>query len=176
MEVAGVQQTAMDMRVAQLNTRYGDDLFSDMSLKDFENDISTTSVTELSIEGWRLVIVDDNDDFAGECYPEDRVIKLAESDVANDCTLLHELIHAYIFLLEGVLGQIYPQYVTLRLFDKLRKEIPNLMEKVSTDVHIDNPAHTPLFLLKSLDLDLRCGFPLGTIYGYGRVEMFSGCH
>jgi hypothetical protein len=30
-----------------------------------------------------------------------------------------------------------------------------------------------LFLLKSLDLDLRLGWKLGTVFGYGREDYFT---
>lgn len=33
--------------------------------------------------------------------------------------------------------------------------------------------HNPLFMLKSLDLDLRLGKPLGAVYSYGRNDLFK---
>jgi hypothetical protein len=33
--------------------------------------------------------------------------------------------------------------------------------------------HTPLFLLKSLTIDLARRLPLGTVYSYGRSDEFS---
>ena len=33
--------------------------------------------------------------------------------------------------------------------------------------------HDILFLLKSFDLDIRMGYPLGTVFSYGREEEFK---
>ena len=37
-----------------------------------------------------------------------------------------------------------------------------------SDMAVNSGEHGLLFLLKSLDLDIRFGFPLGTVCGYGR--------
>ena len=34
--------------------------------------------------------------------------------------------------------------------------------------------HDLTFFLKSLDLDIRMGYPLGTVFGYGMTERLAG--
>jgi len=53
----------------------------------------------------------------------------------------------------------------------LLPKIPKLEEMILIDIHIGNYVHSPFFMLKSLDLDLRLKKPLGTIYSYGRTVM-----
>ena len=66
----------------------------------------------------------------------------------------------------------YREYVTLRLYEKLCHKIPGLMTMITVDNHITREGHTPLFMLKSLDLDIRLGLELGTLYGHDRVDLF----
>ena len=180
------QQWALRRRLFEIDTRFGGDLFSDMDLNDYIDELTcyevqidgkwetmTGDLVYINVDDWRLVVVDDNDEYIGYCKPEKKVIEIVESRVTDDIVLLHELIHAYEDLLDDIVGGAYSKYVVIRLFDKLSKQIPNLVTKVTLDVHRDNIVHTPLFLLKSFDLDLRCGLPLGTIYGYGRTRLFS---
>ena len=42
-----------------------------------------------------------------------------------------------------------------------------------TELQSQGGTHDILFLLKSFDLDLRKGYPLGTVFGYGRTEYFA---
>ena len=62
------------------------------------------------------------------------------------------------------------------------KRIPRLDEILENHAHAlnqhilyaDGGKHDVLFLLKSLDLDMRMGYPLGTVFGYGRSDEFKG--
>ena len=91
--------------------------------------------------------------------------------------LLHELIHIY----EGVLDKLpkyYHDVLLYSLLKKLRNNIPDLDDRIILHTHLYYGAeitnsggdHDILFFLKSLDLDLACGYPLGTVCGYGRDE------
>ncbi|MCL4419554.1 hypothetical protein M1146_05660 [Patescibacteria group bacterium] len=88
----------------------------------------------------------------------------------NDLTLLHEIIHAFEFMLSGVR---LDNFVTVRLFVELSYKIPNLSELINRDSHLDNKEHTTLFLLKSLKLDLELNLKSGTIYAYGREDLLN---
>jgi hypothetical protein len=173
--------------------------FSDMTLKEFEKELTKYEILEdgnlietygdlvldlgLEICGnnpaswWRFSIVEnpdpDNKEVAGVCYGKERIIKISEQHKDDDITLLHELIHAY----EVMLGQYsrFEQFLVLKLYEKLLPRIPNLMELVILDNHRDLivQQHNPLFMLKSLDLDLRLEKTLGTVYSYERDDLLK---
>jgi len=84
-------------------------------------------------------------------------------------TLLHEMIHAYEHQLKFVQGEI----LTVRLYSKLKEKIKNLDLVLTAWAHCENQQlqdeendHAILFLLKSLDLDLRLNLPMGAIIGF----------
>ena len=64
------------------------------------------------------------------------------------------------------------------LYRDLSGKIPDLKVRLIMHSHItvaeqtarQGGWHGMLFYLKSLELDLRCGFKLGTVCGYGRDE------
>ncbi len=112
--------------------------------------------------------------FSGEdsilCVPPD----------ANDLTVLHEMIHLH----ECVIDQL-PMYwhdmLYWALYKDLRNKIPELDEIITRHAHMLNESdlyalggnHDILFLLKSFDLDIRTGYPLGTVFAYGRANDFK---
>jgi len=85
--------------------------------------------------------------------------------------VLHEMIHAHIGLVKEKQG-LYDidQYLLLGLFNKLKKKLRSLYKTLEEYVDYDGckfqATHCLLFYLKSLDLDLRLGLPLGTVCGY----------
>ena len=68
------------------------------------------------------------------------------------------------------------------LFQDLREKIPALDEIVNhhshqlTQANLESAGgnHDLLFLLKSFDLDIRMDYPLGTVFAYGRQDLFKG--
>lgn len=64
----------------------------------------------------------------------------------------------------------YKELVTVCLYQKLKDEIADLDEKIMDNLFffrisaLDCNEHDTLFYLKSLDLDRRMGYELGTIY------------
>jgi len=125
---------------------------------------------DLSVAQWRYVIKGDLDS-DGRCNGSERVIEIHPNHEKNNEVLLHEMIHAYEFLLFEA-SPSYGQYVLLALYNKLSKKVPGLMKLVTLDSHIALNVHTPLFMLKSIDLDIRLRRPLGTIYEYDRLDLF----
>jgi len=84
-------------------------------------------------------------------------------------TLLHEMIHAY----NSQLMYVQAEILLVRLYNKLKEKIKNLDPVITAWAHCENQQlqdeyndHAILFLLKSLDLDLRLNLPMGAIIGF----------
>ena len=85
------------------------------------------------------------------------------------------MIHAYEFILSQKIPMLH-EYLTLALYKKLSPLINDLDKRLSEHgemygqyrVTSSGGYHGLLFYLKSLDLDIRCGYSLGTVCGYGR--------
>jgi hypothetical protein len=107
------------------------------------------------------------------------IITISAKYLEDDSTLLHEMLHAYE---DTLLIRDYLLYrLTLRdllthfLYKDLSDKINRLDFKIHEYIHLrpyDDQTrgggfHSLLFLLKSLDLDLRLGTKLGTVFGYG---------
>jgi len=100
---------------------------------------------------------------------------------AVDSTVLHEMIHLHEFLIND-----QPLYMHdmlyWALYQDLKDKIPKLDEIITGHAHLltgsslfsEGGLHDILFLLKSFDLDIRMGYPLGTVFGYGRNDDFKG--
>jgi predicted membrane GTPase involved in stress response len=161
--------------------------FGDMTLSDFEDELSGVewdidgervkdsgdikSEQGITIEEWRFIIVKNSENYEGQCDSRSHAINISEKYKNDDTVLLHEMIHAY----EGMLWQhiFFFQYVLIKLYKKLSEQVSKIDELIMFDQHVVNQVHSPLFCLKSFDLDLRLNQKLGTIYGYGREDMFN---
>lgn len=133
-----------------------------------------------NLDKWLVVYAEGKYKFAnvnyeGECRSKTQtiVVKPGLSKVEERNTILHEMIHAH----EYLLGERLRQFFILFLYDKLLKKLGHakLWRKIYLDGHIYAKVdqHPPLFLLKSLELDLATRQPLGTIFVYGRKEYFG---
>ena len=133
------------------------------------------------LENWVIKIVDEKKMKAwGKCVGERKMIKIAEGLNRSELkqVLLHEMIHAY----EGLNKkdksyEVYRQFLLLYFYGKLKNKIglDALNEIIENGLHfiLLGDFHTPLFLLKSLDLDLRLKKPWGTIHSYRRADYFE---
>lgn len=91
--------------------------------------------------------------------------------------ILHEIIHLYEFALDQ-LSKFFHDILVISLYRKLKGMINDLDDRIVDHTHFINGErititggeHDILFLLKSFDLDLKCGYKLGTVCGYGRDE------
>jgi len=125
------------------------------------------------------------------CY-DNKTIEISDNSIYQGCfeiVLLHEMIHAYeiiherewinaydfINAHEGIpkKEKDYDKYITLRIYQELSCHISNIDDIMDIDIHFLNKVHSPLFLLKSLKLDLLIGYKFGTIYNYGRDTLFN---
>lgn len=113
------------------------------------------------------------DNILGMCDGKNKtiIIRKDESKIDEKNIILHEMIHAY----ESILFPSFREFLILYLYDLLIKKLgyKKLWKYIRTDNHVLYRVHSPLFLLKSLELDLKLKYPLGTIYGYGREELLK---
>ena len=106
-------------------------------------------------------------------YPKERRFVVSEKGLEDEALLLHEMIH----MNEYALSQLPSQYrgrVAACLCESLQKNIYDVDQMVKEnlsffqDSSVDREEHDTLFYLKSLDLDMRMHYKLGTIYACGR--------
>lgn len=129
---------------------------------------------------------------AGSTNHITRTVTIAPKYENDDTVLLHELIHVFeglYNLKEGftnnygdkIDADVYPfirDALLLALYNDLRAKIPDLDSRIlahaniysGTNITNEGGNHDILFFLKSLDLDLRLGYKLGTVCGYGRED------
>ena len=119
-------------------------------------------------------------DTAGCVDVINKVVTIDPEYINDENVLLHELIH----MVEAqykTLPSFYYDIEFIALYNKLSKKIQNLNEIILQHTHILNAndvaesggSHGILFLLKSIEIDLRKNYELGTICGYNRTEMFD---
>lgn len=117
---------------------------------------------------------------AGFFDPDEQLLCIGPEYVDNDIVILHEMIHLHEFVIND-LPMYFHDMVYWAIYQKLRKQIPGLDEIISCHAHLltgndmytRGGTHDILFLLKSFDLDIRNGYPLGTVFGYGRDDDFK---
>lgn len=124
----------------------------------------------LTVNGWRFKLVDYGDDetLCGNTILTEKMVEISNKYNDKD-TLLHEMIHIYEKIL--TLNEL-DDFVLLKLYDELLPKVDNLKKLISLDKHAAFKEHSILFILKSLKLDLELGYKLGTIYAYGREELY----
>ena len=132
---------------------------------------------------FRFYVEDLEEGVMGEADFVERVIKLSPQCAKDKAIVLHEMIHAYEFLLSSIMP-VGKEILLLCLYNNLVKsnEIPDLHDRIllhshqatNEKVEMMGGSHGVLFFLKSLDLDLQCGYKLGTVCGYGRDNNLEG--
>lgn len=101
-------------------------------------------------------------------------IVIGDNYVNDDTVIAHELIHLHETILEEYLPYAC-DIVFWALYQDLKTKIKNLDEIISRhlsllnirDINREGGKHDLLFFVKSLDLDLRLGKELGTVFDYG---------
>ena len=123
----------------------------------------------------------ENPEFLASFDPRTKTLTVSEKYLTEDYVLLHELIHIHEHILD-TLPAYYRDILTLSLYNdlspKLKKRGNDLDAMLASFCLIVNEGmmdsaggtHSPLFFLKSLDLDLRKGYPLGRVLSYGWEE------
>ena len=117
----------------------------------------------------------------GYFNPKEQVLCVREEALGNDSVILHEMIHLHEYAINE-LPLYFHDMLYWALYKDLREKIPKLDEIIDGHAHIltgtsiytEGGLHDILFLLKSFDLDIRKGYPLGTVFAYGREKEFEG--
>lgn len=180
------KHNAEDDALSDTVYEYEEDYFEDMTFKkdslcyDIVSKVDEEEFVSLDIGSgyYRFFVIEDNGDMEGCTDTRERTISITRSNVNNKSVVLHEMIHAYVRILYDFNPTLL-ENIMLSLYLKLSPLIPDLDKKIknhselSSQIELDCSAghHGLTFFLKSLDLDIRCGYPLGTICGYGRDSM-----
>lgn len=112
--------------------------------------------------------------------PSEQLLCVDHESLDDEPTILHEMIHLH----EDWLNELplhYHDMLFWSLYKNLKEHIPELDDLISNQAHIltedslysSGGLHDILFLLKSFDLDIQMNYPLGTVFAYGRSDLFS---
>ena len=129
----------------------------------------------ITLQDWIFTYRGFRSETFGDCNWRWHIIRIKRGLDAHEheSTLLHEMIHAY----EGMLPSAYAEWLLLDLYRKVSKRLStaklNRFIDLSTHTVFHNATHGILFLLKSLDIDAKKGWPWGTTFAYGRADFFS---
>jgi len=117
------------------------------------------------------------DTFVGQYDAEKRILTITPDSINDPTVILHEMTHFYCHQLEKINPSLN-EILLLDLYKRLSKEIDNLDELIASHAELytleklemRGGLHTVLFYLKTLDIDLKCGYKLGTVFGYGYAD------
>lgn len=115
-------------------------------------------------------------DTVGQYNRQKKTITISPENLRKS-VVLHEMIHFY----ESTIERINPainEFWMLMLYNKLKEQVADLDglilghgELFGLDrLERSGGRHGLLFMLKSLELDLRLGLPLGSVFGYDKRE------
>ena len=105
---------------------------------------------------------------------------IAPEWIHSDNVILHEMIHMYEDMIESQMP-FFRDILFLVLYKSLEQRIPKLDDFITDHGQVLNQyafnrtggVHDILFLLKSFDLDIKQGYKLGTVFGYGMEGTFQ---
>lgn len=105
--------------------------------------------------------------------PETKEVVLTEKALKDDVFVLHLLLHMHEAVYENLPGY-YRDTLYHFLYKDLESKIPDLKRRMDGYAKIAacgptkncQKKHSAVFYLKGLDLDLRMGYPLETVYQY----------
>lgn len=147
----------------------GDVVYDDSRLLDF----NSFSYTDFDYK------VDTLTDCAGYYRPDEHLLCI-DAGYADDAqVILHEMIHLHENWLHEQWGSyLYMDTLLFKLYIHLRERIPSLDAIVDWYTHlyrqeswaIEGGVHSVLFVLKSLDIDIRMGWEFGTTASYESVD------
>lgn len=115
-----------------------------------------------------------SEDYSMSAYHADtKTLQLMPEHVDDENVLLHEMIHAFEFLLDDTVPALR-EILALQLYKKLSAKHPDLdayldnfiNRRTFLDIAKDGGPHGLLFALKALDIDDRKGWKPGTTFGY----------
>lgn len=181
----------LTIRVLMLE-RYFDDMMLDkksimekytkMPFNDFSDD-TNNGTDSLSLMGqhYRFEISTNiQNDYDGYNDQSEKLIVINKSVINNDNVILHEMLHAHEQILLSI-NHIVRDALILELYKKLKNQVKNLDAIIDFHANINHNIrlselggeHSLLFLLKSLEIDLRCNNELFTVFGYDYNRNFK---
>ena len=165
------QELALRLTLISLEDRYFEDMrFECFSLADkyFRNqDLGYN----LELNDMKISI---SEDYSMSAYHANtKTLQLLPEHVDDENVLLHEMIHAFEFLLDDTVPALR-EILALQLYKKLSAKHPDLdayldnflNRRTFLDIAKDGGPHGLLFALKALDIDDRKGWKPGTTFGY----------
>lgn len=125
---------------------------------------------------YRFLIVENNPEFMGQCNSLERTLSITKGHIHDKKVILHEMIHVHENILDDTCYSVLRENLLIALYRKLSSRIADLDQRIAAHSELcsqmkvinSGGKHDLLFFLKSLDLDIRCNYPLGTVCGYGR--------
>lgn len=159
------------------NSITGDYMLRDGKHKKFQKELSID-------EQLFRIIVEDTKKYDAYVDISEPKIVINKKHVNNKATILHEMIHAHEYILQKQ-KTLLKEIVLIELYKNLKPQLAK--RSLNLDAIIFNHANIPhnqdlseyggehdlLFLLKSLDLDLKCDFELFTVFGYDYIRAFK---
>lgn len=149
--------------------------YTAMPFDDFCDDTNNgTDALSLMANHYRFEISTDMpNDCDGYNRQEDKLIVIGKSAINNNSVILHEMLHAHEQILLSI-NHVVRDTILLELYKKLKPQIERLDDLILFHSNIHHSIelsemggeHSLLFMLKSLDIDLRCGYELFTVFGY----------
>ena len=178
--------TDLHIKVLMLEKYFDDMLLDKMSIMgkyletSLEGYANDTEGLSLDAHYYRLCISDNTEKYDGTFDKCNRIITIKKACVNNQNVILHEMLHAN----EEIINSINPiirDVLIVELYKKLKMQLANLDEIIYVHSNIPHILelsevggdHSLLFMLKSLDLDLRCGNDLFTVFGYDYNRYFK---
>lgn len=145
------------------------------------NNIYSRSKNDLSIQEQLFrVIIYNQKEYKAYTDISDRKIVIGPEYVSSKPTILHEMIHVHEYILEKT-NPLLKEILLLELYKQLNNkfsELDNWINKHANIHHNSNLAnetglHDLLFFLKSIDLDLQCGFNIFTTFDYNYANFMK---
>ena len=121
------------------------------------------------------VKVEQLNDKCGYYDHKDKVLCIGLEYLNDTPTILHEMIHVYE---EHINEYIYLHDIAYwNIYNVLKEKIPQIdkliYEQANTLTQVTyieiGGTHDILFYLKSIDLDIKMNYPIGTVYSYGNL-------
>ncbi len=149
----------------------------------FDSRLDLPEELEYYSHTWFVYKAEDSEDCDAYFDRENQTVCVSPEALKKDSIILHEMIHMHEFVINE-LPLYFHDRVYWALYKDLRNRIPKLDEIISGHAHLltgsvlfrDGGLHDVLFLLKSFDLDIHMGYPLGTVFSYDRQEEFKKYH
>ena len=178
-KIASRKQKSLLKKIYSLESElFGDLLFEEPleeDLLDPDNPPLMSLDDDLPLDGIRISF---EPDFEHEGVYWQRLHHIVMKSEKPFDAVIHEVLHAYDVYYEQ--RRPLHDFWTIRLYSRLLKKISNLDQICIIFVNVGvgfgtemGNTHSMLFLLKSLDIDLRLDIPLGTTFGYRLAESIS---